>query len=287
MTLRARFTHAVVSLPALDVRPEPRHAAELVSQLLLGETVSLLGAGRDPGWVRVRNDADGYSGWVRAWGLVPATGARVARWRRRARGRVGVPLSLVRAGRGSGGSVSPVFFGNRLIAEGDMLTAKRGAGPAGRTSRGWCAVELPDGRRGFLPAAALAGARLPALEARVASLLGSPYLWGGRTPAGYDCSAFVQQVLLEQGITLPRDARDQCRRSRRLAASAEPRPGDLAFFRRPGEPASHVGLALGGGFYAHCRGRVAVASIEPSNTLCDKDLMPQFMGWYRPIGGGI
>jgi gamma-D-glutamyl-L-lysine dipeptidyl-peptidase len=268
MTGPVRLTHAVVSLPALDVRPEPRHAAELVSQLLMGETVRRLGRSRDGGWVRVRNDADGYSGWVRAWGLVPASAPRVARWRRRAGGRVSAPLSLVRAGRGTGGSVSPVFFGNRLIA--------------GRASRGWCAVELPDGRRGFLPAAVLAAGRRPRLEARVASLLGAPYLWGGRTPAGYDCSAFVQQVLLEQGVSLPRDARDQWRASVRLADPARPRPGDLAFFRRPGEPASHVGLALGAGLYAHCRGRVAVASVDSGNVLCDKELLPQFMGWFRP-----
>jgi len=60
------------------------------------------------------------------------------------------------------------------------------------------------------------------------------------------------------------------------------RPGDLAFFRRPGEPASHVGIALGGGLYAHCRGRVVVASVDNDNPLYDKDLRPQFMGWYRP-----
>ena len=60
----ARTGRAVVSLPALDLRHEPRHAAELGSQLLLGETVRVLGESRDPGWVRVRNDADGYTGWV-------------------------------------------------------------------------------------------------------------------------------------------------------------------------------------------------------------------------------
>ena len=260
---------AVVTLPTLDVRLAPRHAAELGSQLLLGETVAILGRGRERGWIRVLNDADGYSGWVRDWGLVAATPARVTNWRRRARGRVTAPMVLVRTGRGSGGNVSPVFFGNRLIA--------------GPTRGGWRAVELPDGRRGFLPAAALASPGRPAIETRISGLLGSPYLWGGRTPAGYDCSAFVQQVLLEQGVPLPRDARDQCRCSRRLPDSLEPRPGDLVFFRRPGEPASHVGLALGNQFYAHCRGKVAVASLDAGNPLCDKDLLPQFMGWFRPI----
>lgn len=258
--------HGVVALPVLDVRPEPAHAAELVSQLLMGETVTVGSRSRDGGWVRVRNAADGYRGWVRSWGVVEASRTRVANWLRRARGRIGVPMTLVVSAPRTGTTVSPVFFGGRLIA--------------GRPRGGWAAVELPDGRRGFLPAGALLGARAPRLEARVASLLGSPYLWGGRSPAGYDCSAFVQQVLLEQGLRLPRDARQQCRLSRRLAGPE--RPGDLAFFRRPGEPASHVGIALGGGYFAHCRGRVAIASVEPANPLFDKDLRPQFMGWYRP-----
>jgi len=264
-----RPTHGVVSLPVLDVRPSPAHAAELVSQLLMGETVELLGRSRDGGWLRVRNDTDRYEGWVRAWGVVAASAPRVARWRRLARGRIGAPLGLVRAGRGTGASVSPVFFGGRLIAS--------------RPARGWSAVELPDGRRGFLAAATLAAGRPPKLEERVASLLGAPYLWGGRSPAGYDCSAFVQQVLLEQGVSLPRDAKDQCRLSRPVPNGV--RAGDLAFFRRPGEPASHVGIALGGGYFAHCRGRVVVASVDTDNPLYDNDLKPQFMGWFRPPNG--
>ena len=263
-----RTTHAVVSLPALDLRTEPRHAAELGSQLLMGEIVRILGRSGEAGWVRVRNEADGYAGWVRAWGLVEASAARVEGWRARAKGRVAVPLAQVLTGRGSGAAVSPVFLGDRLIA--------------GRAVNGFRPVELPDGRRGFLPAAALAGKARPTIEARVLTLLGTPYLWGGRTPAGYDCSAFVQQVLLEQGLSLPRDAKDQCRRSRRLPEGVEPRVGDLIFFRRPREKASHVGIALGGGYYAHSRGRVQVASIEPDNPLCDKDLLVQSMGWWRP-----
>lgn len=262
-----RLTHAVVTLPALDVRREPRHAAELGTQLLLGEVVRVLGRSADRGWVRVRNEADGYSGWVRDWGLVPATAARAARWRQLARGRVSAPLAQVRSGRSGGASVSPVFFGNRVIA--------------GRTQRGQRSVELPDGRRGWLPAAAFATRRRPTIEHRILTLLGTPYLWGGRTPAGYDCSAFVQQVLLEQGVTLPRDARDQCRGCRRLPAGSPPRVGDLVFFRRPGEGASHVGIALGGSYFAHSRGRVRIASLEPGDPLCDEDLVPQSMGWFR------
>ena len=263
----ASHSHAVVTLPVLDVRAEPRHAAELGTQLLLGECVELLTRRAREGWVRVRNEADGYTGWVRTWGLVPAALSRVRRWQRLARGRVAVPASRVVSSRDGTVGVSPVYLGSRLIA----------APPR----RGWVEVELPDGRRGVLPAEALAGARPPSLEARVASLLGVQYLWGGRSPAGYDCSGFVQQVLLEQGVSLPRDASQQCRACRRRPTGSAPRAGDLAFFRRPGEAASHVGLALGAGYFAHCRGRVVIASVDPDNPLCDNDLMPQFMGWFR------
>jgi len=263
-----RETHGVVTLPALDVRLAPSHAAELGSQLLVGEVVRLL-PGRGPaGWVRVENTVDGYRGWVRAWGLVPATAARARRWRARATGRVGVPLAQVVATPRGRVAVTPLFLGGRLIA--------------GRPRRGWVPVELPDGRRGHVPATVLARRPAPTLTDRVTTLLGVPYLWGGRTPAGYDCSGFVQQVLAEQGIALPRDARDQCRGSMRRTGTRPPGPGDLAFFRRPGKPASHVGICLGGSYFAHCRGRVTIASLDPDNPLCDKELLPQFMGWYRP-----
>src|SRR5262249_47625557 len=142
MRARAASGHGVVALPVLDVRPEPAHTAELASQLLLGETVALGSRSRDGGWVRVRNAADGYAGWVRTWGVVEASRARVANWRRRARGRIGLPMGLVLSAPRSGAAVSPVFFGGRLIAA--------------RPRLGWVAVELPDGRRGFLPVNALA-----------------------------------------------------------------------------------------------------------------------------------
>ncbi len=269
MTRTSGTTHAVVTLPALDLRREPRHAAELGSQLLLGEVVRVLERGRESGWVRVRGISDGYAGWVRSWGLVPASAARAANWERRARAMISAPLAQVRTEPGGGAAVTPVFFGNRLIA--------------GRSQAGQRSVELPDGRRGYLDSAAFATAKRPAIEGRVLSLLGTPYLWGGRTPAGYDCSAFVQQVLREQGLALPRDAKDQCRRCRKLPSGAAPEVGDLAFFRRPGEAPSHVGISLGDNYFAHCRGRVLVASLSTADPLCDPDLLPQFMGWYRVV----
>jgi cell wall-associated NlpC family hydrolase len=195
----------------------------------------------------------------------------VARWERRARARVGRLFVEVREAPGRGPLISPLFWNGRVIA----------LGTRGRFRQ----VELPDGRRGWAPAGALVSGRATnGLAKRVAGLLGIPYLWGGRTPLGFDCSGFTQQVLAEQGVTIARDAEQQFRRARPLRGGEKPRIGDLLFFGPPGGPMGHVGLGLGGGYYAHCRKHVRINSDDPSNPLYDNELKHQLRGWRRPIG---
>ena len=268
----ARTAWAVVSLASLDVRREPAHRSELKSQLLMGEVVRRLAVSRDGLWWRVENAADGYRGWVRTWGLVPASAGRVSRWKRRATARVARPWVEARTSPRGGALVSPLVLNRRLI-------------PAG-TRAGHQRLELPDGRRAWVAAGALAGrAAAPTLIGRIRDLLGVPYLWGGRTPLGFDCSGFTQQVLAERGIALPRDAWQQFRVTMPLADGSNPRPGDLIFFAARGARPSHVGIALGGGYYAHARGRVLIGSQDSSNPLCDKQLLEQFRGVRRPLPG--
>ena len=83
-------------------------------------------------------------------------------------------------------------------------------------------------------------------------------------------------MLAEQGIGLPRDAAHQARACRRLGAGEMPGVGDLVFFGAPGRPVGHVGLGLGGGYFAHCRGIVRVSSVDKHNALWDNELE-----WYR------
>lgn len=270
----SRAPFAVVSLAALDVRTRPQHRSELGSQLLLGEVVRVLGASRDRLWWRVENETDGYRGWARTWGLVPASSARAARWRERATARV--VRSFVEgwsSGR-PGALVSPLFFNSRTIPQ-EVRAGRR-------------KLELPDGRRAWVPAGAVVigkKSRTPLLG-RVRGLLGVPYLWGGRTALGFDCSGFVQQVLAEQGLSLPRDAAQQFRACRALRSGEPPRAGDLLFFATPRARPSHVGIALGGGYYAHARGRVMVGSMAPDNPLCDRALLDQLVAIRRP-GAGV
>ena len=265
---RANSSAAVVCNPLLDLRRRPDHPSEMRSQLILGEVVDVLGEAAGGRWIRVRNRADGYAGWARAWGLVRTTTVRAGRWLEAARFKVTEPEVALRGRAGS--RVATLFLGSRVIA--------------GQPRSGRRAIELPDGRRGSLPARSVApiAGRAPSMIERVRSLMGSPYLWGGRSPAGLDCSAFTQLVLAEQGVQLPRDARDQIELCRPLARRERGRLGDLVFFGAIARRGAHVGLYLGDGYYAHSRGRVMVSSLDSDNILCDNELNAQYRGLGRP-----
>ena len=264
----AKENHGVVVLAALDVRRHPEHAAELTSQLLMGEVVRVLQSDQDAQWLRVENEADGYSGWVRSYGIRRATRARTRRWLALAKGRVAVPFSHVFAAPTGPRVLSPLFWNDRLIP-GRKSGARRG-------------VELPDGRCGWVDANVLGtrGTKTDLLG-RIEQLLGTPYHWGGRTPHGFDCSGLVQQLMAEQGVALPRDAHDQYLATKRALDPDELQLGDLVFFARGGTRMEHVGLVLGDGYFVHASGVVRVNSMDPSNPFHDMPLALQLKAFGR------
>jgi hypothetical protein len=259
---------ALVTVAALDLRKRPNHRAELGSQLLAGELVSVEQHAPGGLWWRVRGP-DGYPGWARSWGLESLGDKDAAAWRRRASARVRVPYAMITTRPGGGRTVSPAYLHARL---------------APLSGRGrWQEVELPGGGRGWIERRHLSlGRPRPAkLAARVHRLLGTPYLWGGRTAMGLDCSGFVQLVLMEAGLSPPRDAHDQWRAARALGSRACRRPGDLVFFGPRRGRVGHVGILLDPSTYAHARGVVRVNSLKPGNHLYDSELAATVRGFGR------
>jgi gamma-D-glutamyl-L-lysine dipeptidyl-peptidase len=202
---------AVIARAAIvPVFAQPTLRSEQSTQLVLGETASVLETGAE--WRRVRTDLDGYVGWVHAGYCVEAEEPVVEAWRREAAGwSLGAVVRL-----GEGRLRLPLRA--RVALDGER-------------------VRLPDGRRGLIGDGDLACATEAAAAARAMAperwaleyFAGAPYEWGGVTPGGVDCSGLVQTTFLARGVTLPRDSNQQASCGAPVPLD-QVRPGDLLFF---------------------------------------------------------
>ena len=92
--------------------------------------------------------------------------------------------------------------------------------------------------------------------------LNSPYLWGGKTPFGIDCSGFTQMVYKLNGHKLKRDASQQARQGTALSFIEESNPGDLAFFDNGEGEIIHVGLIMENNYIIHAHGKVRIDRLD-------------------------
>ena len=214
------LVHAAIA--PLYVQPSLR--SEQVSQLVLGETASVLDTSGD--WRRVRGDHDEYEGWMHGGYLIDADLEGAERWRREANG-----WSLGATLRVSGRTVRLPLRARAAIDNGG--------------------VRLPDGRRAEViegavhPVQAVTAAGRAQAPERWAleHFEGAPYEWGGVTPWGVDCSGLVQTTFAARGVPLPRDAALQVAAGDPVEM-ADARPGDLLFFRGDTTPRiTHVAFA--------------------------------------------
>lgn len=102
-----------------------------------------------------------------------------------------------------------------------------------------------------------------AVVAYASNFLGTPYLWGGTTPAGFDCSGFTQYVYKHFGITVGRTTYDQIKDGYAVSRN-ELQPGDLVFYGKGGSP-THMGIYVGNGMYIHAPRTGDVVKISPYN----------------------
>ncbi len=108
--------------------------------------------------------------------------------------------------------------------------------------------------------------------------IGVPYVWGGSTPAGFDCSGFVQYVFQLHGISLPRTSRQQWTAGKSIATS-QLQPGDLVFFNTSGSGVSHLGIWVGDGQFIHASSSRGVMISALSNSYWS----PRYMGARRVL----
>ncbi len=241
---------AVIGVTVAPLLAARSKTAEQVTQALLGAPLTLLEP--TPRWVRVRMD-DEYEGWISRSHLAPPFAE--------AREQVAITDLWVNL-RPRPDYRMPV---RQVACIGTRL-------PLAERQPGWLAVALPAGGIGWLeeqrgrigaPDEPCSPPEPAALLTTARRFMGVPYLWGGCSPFGLDCSGFVQLVYRLHGILLPRDADQQAQMGVPIpvrAADVDQRrglaPGDAVFFGAAEEPGriTHVGLALGDGAFIHAAG---------------------------------
>lgn len=141
-------------------------------------------------------------------------------------------------------AVSPGTILDGVILAGRVINSGSSSSSSGSGSRGSSGARMPRS-----PAPTAAASRVLGTADRY---VGVPYVWGGSTPNGFDCSGFTKYVFAKNGIGLPRTSREQARVGDGVPLDFDAmRPGDLLLFAEPGEAVSHVAIYVGSGRIIH------------------------------------
>lgn len=232
--------YGVCTLSAIPMRKESADTAEMVNQVLFGETFEIVEATKK--WTFIRLGHDGYEGWIdsKQWmpcsadfyeqvnSEMPFSSQELIEIISEEKTAEFYPIFL--------GSVLP-FFNNGKVCIENREYEFNGAVSNEQKNR----EELVEHAYQYLHA---------------------PYLWGGRTPFGIDCSGFTQMVYRLCGYSLPRDAYQQAAEGETLSFIEESEPGDLAFFDNEEGRITHVGIILSDNYILHASGKVRLDMLD-------------------------
>jgi len=268
----------LITVSVCNMRARPSHAEELVTQALMGTPVRIINI--KDGWHLVQTP-DSYIGWVRST-VAELTDDELAVWKGSDRviylGHTGVITD------GRGETVSDIVFGGVLVKSG---------------SRGdnWTVV-LPDGRTGevkkgetadFSKWAENASIEPQGLVRFARSFMGTPYLWGGTSSKGFDCSGFTKIIYLNGGVILTRDASGQFKYGDEVSIEKPCEslsPGDLLYFGSVRNRITHTGMFIGDTEFIHASGSgmVIINSFDSTRTNYSAHLLDILQGARRVTG---
>lgn len=224
------MAEVICVVPVAPIRAEGSHRAEMVSQILFGETATIIHETKD--FYQIQMHQDGYEGWCQKLQLqILPEGATIIT--------KGYTTNWVNSAVFNGQAIqlplgTPIVFD----AQANFVLT-------------YTEASLDPTNNVFTP---------EALEIVVKQFLGTAYLWGGRSVFGIDCSGFVQMVFKLFNYKLPRDAYQQAEMGEAIGFLAEAKPGDLAFFDNEQGKITHVGILLSPNQIIHAS---AVVRIDP------------------------
>ncbi|WP_234416034.1 C40 family peptidase [Flagellimonas amoyensis] len=263
--------YGTIALSVANLRSRPAHSAEMVTQGTLGMPVNVYQ--KRGSWYRIQTP-DHYLGWVDSRGIELMDKTHFEDWQGAEKliytQTYGHAFAEANA---AAQVVSDLVAGNILKWIGEDGTFYQ--------------VEYPDGKNGFV-AKSEASPYLDwksnlsftkeALVETSKTMLGVPYLWGGTSTKGVDCSGFTKTVYFMNGMIIPRDASQQIREGSLIDDSREFDkliPGDLLFFGRKAtdstsERVVHVGMWIGNNEFIHSAGNVHISSMDKSSDNFDE-----------------
>jgi hypothetical protein len=227
--------YGICNLALVPLRAGATHRSEMVSQLLFGETFEIVEHGED--WIYIKTTFDEYDGWISKLQYEPITSETVLAL-------LSQPIVTTRA----------LVTAVRKENDNSLLSLPFG-----------CSLPFYNGADchiGDVNYNVPSAGDLNGFLEIAYSFINTPYLWGGRTHFGIDCSGYVQAVMRTQGVTLKRDAYLQATQGTAVDFLQAAQLGDLAFFDNAEGRITHVGIMLDNQTIVHASGKVKIDRID-------------------------
>ncbi len=233
------MSHGICTLSVIPCRAEPNDRAEIVTQLLFGELYHIIE--KKEKWVRIKTDYDQYEAWICIKQLEEINQSSFTDLKNKKVDLVGKPFETI-VHKKAGNLLLPLGADLRFIEKEDYHY--QGIRADINTSK---------------------------IKEFALAYLNTPYLWGGRSPGGIDCSGFSQLVYKLCGIKLPRDAYQQAELGEAVSFVANATLGDLAFFDNEDGHITHVGIILEDNKIIHASGKVRIDIIDHQGIYNEKE----------------